>query len=342
MLQILLIVLKCIGWFLLAILGIVLFGVFVFLCVPLRYHLEVDAKQPWKQTDVQLRFSWLGRLVQGRATYENSLLNWKVRIAWIHLQSEDEVSLTTEDSSPALKIKSKKSEEKVVASLNLEEKEKETPKSESEALPNHQILPKEDTKEFFEEATVDPSSNVVQEESKAFKKQQREKGNPKERTSRQQNGEKPSIWERIQAILQKIKYTYEKICANIKEVQRKKGVLKEFLLDETHMRAFVSLLQEAKGLFRRLRPDQIKINLAFGFEDPALTGYALAAFSVLKAYFAEEIQLDPNFTKQVFEGEIMVHGRMHLRHLIRFARRLLCNRHIRVTIRHVRNFSFSA
>ena len=82
MLHIILLILKIIGWILLAILGLLVLLICVVFFVPLRYRAEGRCRGTLDSLYGKIRFSWFMHLVSGSAVYDGGKLMWTVRIAW--------------------------------------------------------------------------------------------------------------------------------------------------------------------------------------------------------------------------------------------------------------------
>ena len=82
------------------------------------------------------------------------------------------------------------------------------------------------------------------------------------------------------------------------------------------------------------------MNLHFGFEDPYRTGQCLAVLSMLYPFVGEYMNIQPEFEKQVLEGEAYVKGTVRAVYLVIFAGKMLLDKHVRATYRNIRNFEF--
>lgn len=143
-----------------------------------------------------------------------------------------------------------------------------------------------------------------------------------------------------QTILQKIKYTFQKICDKIKVLFRKKEKLEEFISDTIHRSAFARIWQEIVRLGRFLRPKKMKMNVHFGFEDPYHTGRVLALLSMLYPFYGEYISVDPDFEEQILEGDLFIKGHIHGIYAVIIAWNLFFDKNIRTAYKHIRAFEF--
>ena len=89
MLHFFLLILKIIGWMLLAILGILVLLVCVVLFVPVRYELDGKCNGTIETLDVKFRFSFLLHFLAGTVCYSEGKSTWNLRIAWKYFGNED-------------------------------------------------------------------------------------------------------------------------------------------------------------------------------------------------------------------------------------------------------------
>lgn len=90
MLHIILLILKIIGWILLAILGLIVLLICVVFFVPLCYRIEGKCGGDLDSLSGEVRFSWLFHLIGGLVEYDKGKLSWVIRIAWKKIREEDE------------------------------------------------------------------------------------------------------------------------------------------------------------------------------------------------------------------------------------------------------------
>ena len=109
--------------------------------------------------------------------------------------------------------------------------------------------------------------------------------------------------------IEKIKCTIREICDKIKNIE-------DFLMEEAHIQAFLRLKKELVFLIKKIKPDKMKGYLRFGLEDPYNTGRVLAVFSVFYPFYGENIQIYPEFEREIIEGDVYFKGRIHLIHLL--------------------------
>lgn len=131
--------------------------------------------------------------------------------------------------------------------------------------------------------------------------------------------------------LEKLKYTFSNICDRIKVLIRTTEKLEEFLNDKVHRAAWKSLKREIFRLFKAVKPKSLVINLLLGAEDPALTGKILAVLSMIYPFFPETINITPDFTQRIFEGELSAKGKVRGVRLLQVIWNVVFDKNIRTT-----------
>lgn len=129
----------------------------------------------------------------------------------------------------------------------------------------------------------------------------------------------------------KIKCTIREFCDKIKNI-------KEFLMDETHIQAFLRLKKELLFFIRKIKPDKINGYLRFGLEDPYNTGRVLAALSMLYPFYGEHFQVYPEFEREIIEGDIYFKGRIHLVHLLLVLGRAYFDKNVKTAYKNLQLF----
>lgn len=198
-----------------------------------------------------------------------------------------------------------------------EKQKKPEPERKKERKAEKKVEKKEETKPA--EETTGTEKNTVQ------------------NTKRKEQKQKLSFFQRI---IQKIKYTIRKICDTIKKIIEKKEKVISFIEDEIHRNAFVKMKQELFRLIRILRPKKIKAALRFGFEDPYLTGKALAFLGMIYPFLGDNTDIIPDFEKKILKGNFDMQGHIRSVTFAALAIRLFINKEIRTTYNHIRQFKF--
>ncbi len=305
MLHILFLILKIIGIILAIILGIIIFLLCIVFFVPVCYQGSAKCDGKLDTLAAIIKVTWLFRLIQVNAKFENNKLVYSVQIAWKkilggkNLEKTKEVSehkTTLEQPSPE-PVKDKKVK-KVV------EEPKERVKSVSEKIEEESNIP---------EGSQETASPVE---------------------------EKLTFTKKIKNLLDKIKCTIKNICDKLKMLLEKKDKVMKFIEDRNHIKAFKKAKKEVFRLLKRLRPKKFIVKARFGFEDPSLTGKILAASSLIYPFTEDHMELVPDFENQVLEGRLTIKGRIYVIHFVCLAWNLFWCKQVRMLYKDIRNFKF--
>ena len=299
MLHIILLILKIFGLLLLGILGLALLLVIVILVSPAVYRLEASGQDTPESIRGKLRFHWLLCLISGELCYEDRHLTWHIRAGWRRFGSDMENN-SSGDSG--------------IMEEKLPEQRKEKPEEASSK--QSQVHEKNNS----------PAGHIA------------EKERAESSESGQTGKKKDSLHARAEKFWEKIKYTIQKICDNIRSLIKKKERLTAFIQNEVHKSVFFKTVRELRRFLKTLRPREADVYAEFGFTDPAVTGYVLALISMIYPFIGEYTEILPDFKHKIFRGRIFVKGRIRAFHVVSFALRLLMDKNVRTTYRHIKKF----
>ena len=317
MLHILLLILKIIGFILLGILALILALLLIILLTPFRYRVSARTDGAPENTEGAVAFHWLFHLISGEAAWKDGELSWRIRAAWKKFGSgSDEPGSADGPDAPDTAPEDAPSTDEAAAEAS--------PGSED------RIPPVENSGEA---GCTEPET----EETKKTEKQIMS-GHPEHNEERRTERARINLYEKICALFNRIKYTFQQFCVKIKSLNRKKERLTAFLTNETHKKAFSRLASETRKLLRRLRPDRAYADITFGFEDPAYTGYTLAGISLIYPVIGGFTYLNPDFEHKVLQGEVYIRGRVRLVCAVLFAWNMVVDKNVRLTYRHLRKF----
>nr|WP_314461084.1 DUF2953 domain-containing protein [uncultured Clostridium sp.] len=134
-------------------------------------------------------------------------------------------------------------------------------------------------------------------------------------------------------ILEKFKYLYNSICDTLKNMKEKKDEIQAFLSNSENQKTAKLLYRQGKRLVRHIFPVKGHGSVAFGFEDPGLTGQALMAASLLYPFFHKYWNLYPVFDRSVFTAEGTFQGRIRLGMVLVIGIRMLLDKNFRVLLK---------
>lgn len=317
------------------ILGLILLLACIVLFVPFRYQVQGECKGKLNTLRGKIRFSWLLHLLDGTVTYQEGKADWSIRIAWKRITSDLE-----EQSAEEEEVTDRAEEDGNVESSDREsEISIETVDIES-SIPMIPMETETDSVRRTFDSDKEEKNTVAIIEAPAGKnnagekvksqKQKEESTAPKTRKEKKES--------RISGIIEKIKYTFKKICGTISSLKEKKNKIVDFLTDEVHQSAFRAAFKEVKKLLFRLRPKRLEGRVHYGFEDPSLTGYVLAAASMMYPLIGEQTEIWPDFENKVLEGEVNVVGKIRTVYAVIMGWNLIWNKNVRTTFKHIRKF----
>lgn len=145
-----------------------------------------------------------------------------------------------------------------------------------------------------------------------------------------------SIKDRIKEILNKIKEKilsiFNKIKAiadKIKKINNVKNSFIEYLRKDTSKKAIKEIKKIIIKLIKHILPRKLKATVGFGFEDPSTTGKVLGYSSIFYGVYGENLELEPDFDKEVLYGKYMLKGRIRMFNVLLAGFKLYRNKWIR-------------
>lgn len=299
--HILLWILKIAGILILLVLGLLLLGVLMILFVPIRYELSADGniEEPEKLTG-KISIRYFFRMIRFQAVYENQKFHWMAGIAWKKIGQDKE-----------------------------EEPEKEEVLQKPETGEQKPIEQESRAKE-----SISPKTEAVKEEKPSQEKQSKKetKKNTKKKPQSRNEEKKESRWKRI---LEKIKYTFQKICDKIKTLSETKDRIGKFIKDEVHQAAFKKGKTVLFHLLKTWMPREVRGHVKFGFDDPYYTGKLLSYLALIYPFFGRWLQIVPDFEKTALEGSVYIKGHLRMNHLAVAAVRIVADKNVRSTAKEV-------
>ena len=133
---------------------------------------------------------------------------------------------------------------------------------------------------------------------------------PTEKVNRQSedSGDQNSEETAKQNPLEKLQYTFRKICDKIKNVRENVTHYKEILLCEDTKGLLNHGFMRLGKILKSIRPRKIRADIRFGTGAPDTTGYAYAIYGILCPYLGRHVLVMPDFEQAVLEGELYAAG----------------------------------
>ena len=345
MLHILLLILKILGIIIAVILGILVLLVCIVLFVPIRYKVEASCDGTLSGVKAKTRVTWLLHLIKITASYEEKQLFWCIRIAWKHIQSEQESTQSVKEE-----VESYEKELEQLLEEDAEGISEESEKKQEKRLEVHGKSDQDLSEEIKKEPQISERiTEEFQEDQKAVEEAETCFDEAREESDDGSKKKRKRIWQKIAGIyqkgVQKIKDIYRKIkctikgfCDKIKALLEKKEKICMFLTDEIHKKAFLKVKDEVFCLLRKLRPKRLEADIRFGFVDPYRTGQLLAGFSMLYPFVEDHVRVEPDFENQILEGNLHVAGKIRGSFFIKLLWSLIWSREVRMTYRDIKKF----
>lgn len=324
-----LLILKIIGIILLLLLGLLVLVLALVLFVPVRYRIGGEIEE---ELSVHISVTWLLHLVSFRSIYADGELNSILRICGIRRKGKKEADAGLDEEEPPEETAETREPEKPAAS---QEPEEPPEREETEASQEPEKPPE---RAVSQEAKKPPEEVVVSQEPAASQRTEEPQGAAK-RTKRSREPSKESwaarIASRVRGFFEGIRTKIEAIKSSVCSIKEKLGGIKGFLADENNKIVLPAIWAEVKYLLCHFKFRRIKTDLSFSLGDPALTGQALGALSVLPFLYQYEMQLFPDFVSEetYVRGVFEIKGYARGVHLLRSVIRLIRKKEFRLWLK---------
>ena len=286
MLHILWLILKFILIILGILLGLLLLAVLLVLFCPVRYKVSVvKTEGDWNQIEGEGVVSWLFHGVS-------------LKTEWKDQQMEMSFHLFGTPVDKLLKKRQKKkSDSENVKNTSKKSGTKEKINENEEGIRQNQRKPDNES----ENTETVTNENKIQPEDTAS-----------EEVSEQKTFFIKRIYDRIRNIFKGIRTKLQNIRRTLKKVKNNLSWWKSFLEHPRVKAARTLVWKHAKFLLKHIFPTKIEGQVAFSFEDPALTGTALAVLGMTIPFHKNCVQINPRFGGENYlQGNIRAKGRIY-------------------------------
>ncbi len=179
-------------------------------------------------------------------------------------------------------------------------------------------------------------------ESAPAKEQEAEQQETEKQETENQEAEQQDEEEKG-GLLNKIKCTIDKICDTISACRDKIRAIHENIAFYREL----LLCEDTKGLvshgfwrlgriLKSIRPRKLRADILFGTGSPDTTGYALGIYGILSPHLNREVNITPDFTQAVLEGEIYAAGHITVFRVLRHAVMLVLDKRLRKLMRRLK------
>lgn len=302
---VILLILKIIGIILLLLLGIILLALALVLFVPVRYRISGKVDE---DVSVCIAVTWLLHLVSFRSVYEEGELTSVLRILGIR-RKDRKASPEPEDESDD------------------EQTDEDEAMDEAESPGEAQHMPKK--------LPEHPKETEPHKETGTASAAQKPPEHPKESWIARTRARIRGIFQSIRGVFQSIRAKLEALKGAASRIKETLCNIKGFLSDENNKIVFPAIWTEVKYLLCHFKFRRIKTDLAFSLGDPALTGQALGALSVLPFLYQYEIQIAPDFVSEeaYVKGSFDIKGYARGIHVLKSVIRLIRKKEFRIWLK---------
>ena len=333
MLHILWLILKFILIILGILLGLLLLAVLLILFCPVRYKASaVKTEGDWKQTEGEGAVSWLFHGVSLKAEWRDQQMKVSFHLFGIPL---DKLLKKPQKEETAPEKSRKKSPEtgsertETVTDVPVVQDKSSTKQFE----PEKQISASAENK--TSEAALEPEStdtDINTEPEKTDSVQQTQ--NAPEDTLKKRQFFIKKIYDRIRGGFQAISAKLRNIRSTLQRIKRNVSWWKSFIQHPRVTAAGKLVWKHAKFLLKHIFPTKIEGQVTFSFEDPALTGTALAVLGMTIPFHKNCVQINPCFDGQNYlYGNIRAKGRVYGVAFVRAAVMIYFNKNIKYVIK---------
>lgn len=329
MLHILWLILKFILIILGILLGLLLLAVLLVLFCPVRYKASaVKTEGDWKQIEGEGVVSWLFHGVSLKAEWKDQQMEMSFHLFGIPVDKLLKKRQKKKSDSENVKNASKKSGTK-----NLKFETTKKSKSGATNLKNekHELEAKSSNALADQDANSTKNHTEINENEENIRQNQRKSDNGSENTETvtDENKIQPEdtaseeiseqktffikrIYGRIRNIFNGIRAKLQNIRRTLKKVKNNLSWWKAFLEHPRVKAARILVWKHAKFLLKHVFPTKIEGQVAFSFEDPALTGTALAVLGMTIPFHKNCVQINPRFDGENYlQGNIRAKGRIY-------------------------------
>lgn len=320
MLHIIFLILEILLFTVLILLGLVLLLVVLLLFVPIRYKLYAEKNENFI---CKLKASWLGFVFCLKANYDENGFVYRLRSfggTIVSNQEEftgdeetrkDETSKTDKKSKADKKSKSGKPKE-VDEALEADE----APQMEIPQMADNAVSGDEETEATSDETV--PANRQFAEDDSEFQE------------------ETISFITRVGKVFDRfvlsVKKKIENFIKKFKSLKKKMEQYKKLIHAKTTKQALQVVKINLVKLLKHLNPTKIEGRVTYGTGDPASTGTQLGYLSVCLPLYADKIDITPDFSRKILEGDIFIKGRVRVYNILYYSCKVYFNKYVKRTI----------
>ncbi|MEQ2453123.1 DUF2953 domain-containing protein [Coprococcus ammoniilyticus] len=344
MLHIFLLILKILLITVLILIGLVLVLLLLLLFVPVRYRFYAEKHDNFI---CKLKASWLGFVFCFKANYdENGFVYW--------LRSFGGTLVSNEDGF------SEESQEETDTETEVAESEKETRMREKAEVREAKKLKKQEKaetrkakkQEKREQAEVEKAKKTEKQEAEDAESDQQDADLDREdRDANREFAEDHSefqkspetiftrIGKKFDRFVIAVKDKIEAVVRKLHHMKDKAEQYKKFVRAGTTKQAFQVLKRNVILLLKHLNPTKIKGQVTYGSGDPASTGKQLGYLSLILPLYYNKIDITPDFSKKILEGDIFIKGRIRVYNILYYCCKVYFNKYVKRSMAYLKKIS---
>lgn len=324
MLHIILLILKIIGIIIAVILGLAVALLLIVLFVPVRY--VIDAGCHDKKLKAHVKVTWIMHIFRGVISYDEELF-YSIKALWFNIYSSDAES---------------KKEKRPKKNTENNTKEKNTKNKHIDAIEDKaDNVVSKDKQDGVDKAGLEEADCIQKKLS--LEKSHDEVKESDEKSTIEENGKLHTLVNKIKNVYYKIKSFIRRAIDTVKAalnksqaaadtIKHKYTEIRNKVTDPENIELVRFLWTQIKAVMNIIKPAKYNINIRYGFEDSATTGWVAVRLAVLYGLMGMDVSIIPDFDNSIFEGDIYMKGRFNLYSFLIIAVRLYRNKSFRKLI----------
>ncbi len=326
MLHIILLILKIIGIIIAVILGLAVALLLIVLFVPVRY--VIDAGCHDKKLKAHVKVTWIMHIFRGVISYDEELF-YSIKALWFNIYSSDAES---------------KKEKRPKKNTENNTKEKNTKNKHIDAIEDKaDNAVSKDKKDSVDEAGLEEADCIQKKLSLEKSHDEVKESDEKSTIDIEENGKLHTLVNKIKNVYYKIKAFIRRAIDTVKAalnksqaaadtIKHKYTEIRNKVTDPENIELVRFLWTQIKAVMNIIKPAKYNVNIRYGFEDSATTGWVAVRLAVLYGLMGMDVSIIPDFDNSIFEGDIYMKGRFNLYSFLIIAVRLYRNKSFRKLI----------
>lgn len=365
MLHIILLILKIIGIIIAVILGLAVALLLIVLFVPVRY--VIDAGCHDKKLKAYVKVTWIMHIFRGVISYDEELF-YSIKALWFNIYSSDAESKkekrpkkNTDNNTKEKNTKNKhidaiedkadkavSKDKKISSNIEISKDKKmsygSSIKDKCTTVSDSDITGRElssDKQDGVDKAGLEEADCIQKKLS--LEKSHDEVKESDEKSTIEENGKLHTLVNKIKNVYYKIKAFIRRAIDTVKAalnksqaaadtIKHKYTEIRNKVTDPENIELVRFLWTQIKAVMNIIKPAKYNINIRYGFEDNAITGWVAVRLAVLYGLMGMDVSIIPDFDNSIFEGDIYMKGRSNLYSFLIIAVRLYRNKSFRKLI----------